>query len=448
MSGITVLTKEFDRLAQRNTEILNTDAGEGKSLGESAEILAEFEANTGRMQELRGGMEKASEFEALNKWGEQPATRSAVPFDDPTVADTGAPAGPSTKGMTPGRQFTENAAFKSYMDSIAPDGKISDNTDVKSAKFTVKDLVTGAPGSGGAAFESDRTGIYVPFVQPALTVRDLVLNLRTEADLVEYFRAVEHVNVAAAVLEATTAADIGSGADSTTTPPDPGVTAIEAGLKPDAAFTWERITEAVQPIAEGAPISKRTLMNGNMIEDIIDNQLRYDLAQALNSQMISGDGTDANLTGIRNTPGIQTQPFSNNIIETLRKAKTKVTNPLTGSGQVPNGAVLTPAVMETLDLFRVGGATAADGAFLINPYSPGSRSIWGMSLVEEPAMTANKAIVGFFRDAILWDRQQTTVEVFNQHKDYAMRNMVQLLAEWWGTFGVTRPRSFADATMA
>jgi hypothetical protein len=104
--------------------------------------------------------------------------------------------------------------------------------------------------------------------------------------------------------------------------------------------------------------------------------------------------------------------------------------------------------METLDLFRVGGSTTTDGPFLVNPFGDAPRTPVGHGLVEEPGMTATKAVVGYFRDAVLWDRQQATVEVFTQHKDFAMRNLVQLLAEWWGTFGVLQPKSFVDATMA
>jgi HK97 family phage major capsid protein len=104
--------------------------------------------------------------------------------------------------------------------------------------------------------------------------------------------------------------------------------------------------------------------------------------------------------------------------------------------------------METLDLFRTGGSVATDGPFLVQPFGDRPPRLWGMQLVEEPGMTATKAVVGYFRDAVLWDRQQATVEVFTQHKDFATRNLVQLLAEWWGAFGVLQPKSFVDATMA
>lgn len=437
----SVLAREFERLATRNAELLHTEAGEGKSLAESNEYASEFEANLSKLEDLKNLLEKERSFDTLQEWASTPERKAAA-----FAADPGSDAPKASGRPRPGHEVVNSAEWQSYLKAVAPDGKISDNTDVHSAKFALKNaLITGGPASGGAFFETDyQNDLYVPYIQPQLTVRDLVLNLRTDADVISYPRAVAHANAAVEVAEATTAADPAiSGAS-----PGPYTVAAASGVKPDGDFTWVTVTTTVNPIAEGVPISKRTLMNGSMVEDIIENQLRFDLAQRLNTQMISGDGTDPNIRGIRNTSGILTQAFSGNVIETLRKGKTKVADPTTGSGKIPNGAVLTPTSMETLDLFRVGGSIATDGPFLVNPYGDQPRRLWGLTLVEDPGMTATKAVVGYFRDAVLWDRQQATVEVFTQHKDFAMRNLVQLLAEWWGAFGVLQPKSFVDCTMA
>lgn len=437
----STLAKEFERLATRNAQLLHTEEGEGQSIAESAELAAEFDTNLSRLTELKGLLESEKAFDEIQRWAATPERKAAAFAEDP---DQPAPARPVARRANPGRDLVESPAFKAYLATIAPDGKVSDNTDVHSAKFPVNTLITGDAASGGAFFETDyQNDLYVPYIQPALTVRDLVLNLRTDADVISYPRAVAHANAAVEVAEAENA-DAG-----TITFDDPDyVVSTPSGTKPDGAFTWVQVTTSVEPIAEGVPISKRSLMNASMLEDIVSTQLRYDLAQRLNTQMISGNGTAPNIRGIRNTSGITTQAFSNNVIETLRKAKTKVSDPTTGSGKIPNGAVLTPTSMETLDLFRVGGSTTTDGPFLVNPFGGAQRTLWGMNLVEEPGMTATKAVVGYFRDAVLWDRQQATVEVFTQHKDFAMRNLVQLLAEWWGAFGVLQPKSFCDATMA
>lgn len=439
----STLAKEFDRLATRNAELLNTEAGEGKSLGESQELALEFDTNLTRLEELKGLLENEKRFEEINAWGSTPERKAAA------FAAPGAEAQPEVKDRrraNPGQDFLNHEGFKAYLKGIAPNGLISDSADLASSpKFELKDLITGGAASGGAFFQTEyQNDLYVPFIQPALTVRDLVQNRRTDADVVSYPRAVSHTNAAAETAEATTAAD------AVITYDDPDIVIDRTGMgdKPEGTFVWEIVTAAMVAIAEGVPISKRTLMNASELEDIINGQLRYDLEARLNGQMISGSGSGGNIRGIRNTSGITTQAFSNNVVETLRKGKTKVTNPATGSGKIPNGAVLTPTSMETLDLFRVGGSTTTDGGFLVNPYTDRPARLWGMALVEESAMTATKAVVGYFKDAVLWDRQQATVEVFTQHKDFATRNLVQLLAEWWGQFGVIQPKSFCDCTMA
>lgn len=436
----SVLTKEFERLATRNAQLLHTDEGEGNSLGQSAELEAEFDVNLTKLEGIKAQLEKAGQFEELQRWAASPAKAAAAFVPEAPERNPEAKA----RRVSPGVELLNSAAFKDYMAQVAPNGKISENRDLGSAKFPVQNaLVTGGATSGGAFFQTDfQSDLYVPYVQPTLTVRDLVLNLRTDADVISFPRAVTHANAAVEVAEAADALDGAiSGAS-----PGPYVVAAASGAKPEATFTFEQVTATVVAIAEGVPISKRTLLNAPMVQDIINNQLAFDIAQRINTEMISGSGAGANLRGIRNTTGITTQAFSNNVIESLRKGKTKVSDPTTGSGKIPTGAVLTPTAMETLDLFRVGGSVAADGPYQSDPFGNAQRRLWGMALVEDPGMTAGKAIVGYFRDAVLWDREQTTVEVFTQHKDFATRNLVQLLAEWWGTFGVLFPRSFCDVS--
>jgi HK97 family phage major capsid protein len=441
----SVLSREFERLAERNAQLLHTDAGEGQTIEASKALSDEFETNLTRLTELKGLLEKERDFDELQKWAGTPERRAAVTDTREVKSQSDGPKIPQS--LTD--ELLSGANFKAWLAGVAPTGVISDNAGVQSPQFNVKNLaktvITGADaGSGGAFVQRDYTNLYVPFIQPQLTVRDLVINATTGSDIVEYTRAVAHTNAAAETAEATDALD---GAISGATP-GPYTVAAASGVKPEGAFTWVKVTAGVETIAEGVPATRRALSDAGQLRSILEDQLRYDLAQRLNTQMISGNGTSPNLRGIRNTTGILTQAFSNNVIETLRKGKTKVSDTSTGSGKIPNGAVLTPTSLETLDLFRVGGSTTTDGPFLINPFSEAPRTLWGMRLVEEPGMTASKAVVGYFRDAVLWDREQETVQFFDQHKDFAARNLVYVLGEWRGVFGVLQPKSFVDCTMA
>jgi hypothetical protein len=149
----SVLAKEFERLAERNAQLLHTDEGEGKSIAESAEKArqAEFDTNLTRLEELKSLLEKEQQFDELQKWASTPSARPRPsPGPDRAPAERPGAQGPST----PAASSVESDAFKAYLAHIAPDGKVSDNTDVHSAKFPIKALITGGSTSGGAFFRS------------------------------------------------------------------------------------------------------------------------------------------------------------------------------------------------------------------------------------------------------------------------------------------------------
>ena len=57
-------------------------------------------------------------------------------------------------------------------------------------------------------------------------------------------------------------------------------------------------------------------------------------------------------------------------------------------------------------------------------------------------LEAGKAIVGDFRQMALLDRSGLTVEAFNQHKDYASRNLTYVRAELRAAQVIWRPANF------
>lgn len=91
--------------------------------------------------------------------------------------------------------------------------------------------------------------------------------------------------------------------------------------------------------------------------DIVRVQLAEDTREAIERDLIGGDGTNDKFTGILNTSGVQTQAFSTDLITTLSAAKYK----LLGQSRNLNGWVLNPTDLQKLELLRENGAT---GGFL------------------------------------------------------------------------------------
>ncbi|MBM4629881.1 phage major capsid protein [Rhodococcus hoagii] len=219
------------------------------------------------------------------------------------------------------------------------------------------------------------------------------------------------------------------------------VTAPGGGYKPEGSWAFERKTAVVKTIAEWVPATKRALADVAALEGLINDELRADIAEAEEGQILNGSGTGENLTGIRNWSGVQTQAFDTDIFTSVRRAITKARK----IGRVaPNAVVLSPADMETVDLAR-----DEQGRFFgAGPFAFGPRTLWGLPTIESESQPDGEALLGDYSKAVLWDREQTTVTVTDSHADFFIRNMVAILAEERVAFAVTRPTAFVKVDVA
>lgn len=337
-----------------------------------------------------------------------------------------------------GQMFAESAEYKSMMGQFS-DGRINEKARVQSAPMGVKALVTGASDTSGGAFvNTDIQNILEMLGRRELTVRDLISVRQTESDTVEYVRQTTQLSSAAPVPEATSAA-------APTAPGTAGALVLNAGggYKPEGSMAFEKVTATVKTIAEWVPATKRGLADASQLRGLIDDELRADLAEEEEDQILNGSGSGENLTGILQTSGIQTQAWTDDLLTTIRKAKTKTR---TVGRVAANGIVLNPEDAERLDLLR---PIDGDGQF----YGPGPfagagvRTVWGLPIVESEAIAAGTGLVGDYTKAVLWDREQASITATDSHADFFIRNLVAILGEERVAFGVTRPKAFVSVDL-
>ncbi|WPM94256.1 major head protein [Arthrobacter phage Marchesin] len=336
-----------------------------------------------------------------------------------------------------GFEIVNSAEFKAAMAPFA--GRVPEKSRFQTDPISVKSLFVGGDDTSAGVFVTpEQTGILEMLGRRPLTLRNVISTRTTSSDTVEYVRQTAHTNNAAPVAEATssagpTSADLGGALIN-----DPN-----GGYKPEGSWAFERETATVKTIAEWVPATKRALADAGQLQGLINDELRKDIAEEEEDQILSGDGTGENLPGILTTSGIQSQAFDTDIFRTVRKAITKAR---TVGRVTPNGVALNPVDVETIDLAREDGAT---GAYLgAGPFAMGPRTLWGVPVIETEAIAAGRGLVGDFSKAVLWDRQQTTVTMTDSHADFFIRNMVAVLAEERVAFGVTRPTAFVDTDVA
>ncbi|MFV8049737.1 phage major capsid protein [Mycobacterium sp. 48b] len=335
-----------------------------------------------------------------------------------------------------GLQVVESPEFKAMMAPFGG-GRIPEKQRLQSDPISVKGLfVGGTDTSAGAFVVNEQTGIVEMLGRKELKIRDLVSVRRTGSDAVEYVEQTSHTNAAAVVPEATSSAPPEADADG-----GPLIQATGGGYKPEGSWAFVRRTANVKTIAEWVPATKRALADVAALEGLINDELRADIAEAEEAQILNGDGSGENFTGIANWSGIQTQAFATDIFTTARKAITKART----VGRVnPNAIVVSPATAEAIDLAKDGEQRYYYGG----PYSMGGRTLWGVPVVESENQSDANILVGDFSKAVLWDREQTTVTMTDSHADFFIRNLVAILAEERLAFALTRPKAIVKAALS
>lgn len=337
---------------------------------------------------------------------------------------------------TLGQAFVGDQEWASWLKSVAPSGHIADSRKgitsppVQFRNFGMfrKDVVTGLGATSGGAFVvSDRTNIYEPMGRYMLTLRDLVSVRQTTSDTVEFVRQTAQVTQAAPVPEANVT-------DFT------GATGQVSGEKPEGTMTFERVTETVKTIAVWIPATKRALSDAAQLRGLIDQELREDLAEELENQMLNGSGAGENFTGLANTANTLAQAFTTDLITTTRKA---ITHLLVTGKQRPSAWVFHPQDWETIELLK----DSENRYYWGGPMAQGPMTLWGVPVAQSFFVAQGTAWLGNWSKAVLWDREQASISVSDSHADFFIRNMVAILAELRAAFGVIRPSAFVEVDL-
>jgi HK97 family phage major capsid protein len=291
---------------------------------------------------------------------------------------------------------------------------------LKTLYTTAGDITSSRPLLG----QPDRRPEVVQLGWAPLNLRSLVTNLTTNSDAVEVVRELSRTNNADIVAEAT---DVDDG----------------TGEKPQSDIAWELTTINVVNVAHWVATSTRVLSDARRLQSEIEAFLRRGIDDRVETLMLVG--TDTNFKGVRNTTGILTQAWvasgDHHILTTTRKARTK----LRVSGRaMPTAWVFHPNDWEGIDLLTDG----EERYLYQGPFALGAPRLWGIPVVEAEQQTEGYAELGDWRDAVIYDREQSSVRVSNQHADFFVRNLLAILGEARMAFHVRRPKSFIDVDVA
>lgn len=381
--------------------------------------LASLEDAEQRRERIMKGMERYN----------QPANGSQRPTPTPDAAQRGQVVSPGDQFINDRgyRELKQQGSFTSQLARIAFAVNMKDGTSfVVYGRRAAQERKALVYSGGSDIVDPVRTPGYIDILQREINVMDLIQRIPMTSDTVEYVREDTFTNAAATVAEAS-------------------ATTGTSGLKPESTLVYSIQTSPVRTVAHWVPITNRMLSDAPAIRGIINGRLLLGLDLELEDQILTGDGTGENLTGLLNVAGINIQGLgSDNVADAIFKARTQIR--VNGRSR-PNAVVLHPNDWEAIRLLRENVATATLGNYLMGPPSAvGATTLWGMPVVESEGETENTGLVGdFAMGASLFDREQAAIRV-GTIDDQFVRNMQTILAELRAAFVIWRPSAFAKVT--
>lgn len=174
-------------------------------------------------------------------------------------------------------------------------------------------------------------------------------------------------------------------------------------LKPTSVYSIEKVEDRVRTIAHlSEPMKRQDLADNELLGQYLEGALRAGVELELEDQVLNGEGDTSgvldDLEGIRETSGVQMQPFVVDRLTSARKAVTLLENlhlDLRGAAWT-----MTPDEWETYELltsdeiFVMAGPGAASGGVL--PVDRSRRSLWGYPVVVSTALEDGVALFGDF----------------------------------------------------
>ncbi|SHI90907.1 phage major capsid protein [Wenxinia saemankumensis] len=373
----TLMTEATDKVREIAQDALGK-AEKGETLGSSAKEAAD---------------------EALLKMNE---LREQVSGLEQKMARGGAGGAPEEKSI--GRRFVEDEDVKAWLDGNPTAGKAE-----MRMKATITTATTDADGSTGEVINPVRGAMRL-LPERRLTIRDLLPQGRMTVGQFEYPQETGFNNNAAPV--------------------------AEGAVKPTSDLQLAMKTANARVIAHLMKVSQQALSDVEMLRSLIDQRLLYGLDYAEENQILNGDGTGQNLSGLMVNSTSYAAPLTlgdETSIDRLRLAMLQAA--LT---EFP----ATAHVMNPIDWAWVELQKDTDGRYIIgNPQGSIAPTLWGLPVLATQAMAVDKFLTGAFENAQIFDVWDSRIETGYVNDDFA-RNLVTLRAEKRLALAVYRPEGF------
>jgi len=338
-------------------------------------------ADLGKADELVKG-----ELRALSEKFESTITEISQKMD--TARKESAP------NLSAGAEFVKSEQFKQLLAG-----------QTQRARFEVKNTVT----SGSTTVFPQQNPAIIRGDFAPLTIRELFRSIPVTSNMVNSLRELSWTNDAAEV--------------------------SQGAAKPESDLTFEQYNVPITTVAHWIKVSNQLLADAPAIVAYIDTRARDGLAQRIDAQLLNGNGTSPNLSGLTDSGNFTayTATSGDLLVDAINRAKYA----LWATGNMPDTVVVNPADWGAMERTREGAGT---GQYLYGtPGAMAGNNPFGLRIVLSNNMLAGKFLVGAIdASAVLYTRQGATVEMGYVNADFT-NNLVTIRVEERLGLGVERP---------
>lgn len=306
---------------------------------------------------------------------------------------TNAPVG-ATPTLSVGEEFVRSEQYKALVKG-----------DVHRARIEVKNTVT----SGSTTVFPDQKPGIIPGAFLPLSIRDVIPSIAVSTNMVNALREASWTS---------SAAEVSQGA-----------------AKNESDITFEQYNVPITTVAHWIKISNQLMADAPAVVSYIETRLRDGLAQRIDAQLLNGNGTSPNLSGLTDSGNFTAYtPASDDLlVDAINRCKYT----MWAAGYMPDTVIVNPADWGAMERTRESAGT---GTYLYGlPGTNAGVNPFGLRVVMSNNMTQGYFLVAAMRtSAVVYNRSGAVIEIGYQNADFT-NNLLTLRAEERLGLGCERP---------
>lgn len=214
----------------------------------------------------------------------------------------------------------------------------------------------------------------------------------------------------------------------------------EGGAKAESALTWTLVNMPVSTVAHWIKISRQLAADNRALAAYVDTRMRYGVNAKVETQLVVGDGTAPNISGVMDTGNFTAHGIANAALGSTLKKLVLIRQIMAASwaaGYPADGILLSPGEWAAIEIDLM---TTAAGQTLYSVSEGGQPRLFGVPVIQSVGMAADTVAVGAFAQAyMIHNREGVIVEMSDSDSDNFTKNLVTIRAERRLALATERP---------